>query len=230
MIDLTDEVGQLYVIHEPHEAREEGFLSLRARIFDVSGKGVGRISERIFRDESWVRVIVRGALMGSDRSRYTRERAEELDALEFFDPRDELQPIFDILAEDGVDEIIHMRPWGKDEEQDAVITRPARSVLNFLEREAFAMCDTDRLVFDRTGRWGFYGSVEEFGLIGGEPELMDRYVEKAGGMAFIREKADIYWQAELDEDGWEADDVSHYYKLAGWDNPPVRRGVNTEDQ
>ena len=87
-------------------------------------------------------------------------------------------------------------------------------------KETFAMFDTDRVIFDRTGKWGLYGSVEEFGLLGGEPEFMARYIERAGGFEFIREKADVYWQGEIEEDGFEASHVPHYYELAGWDNPP----------
>ena len=51
---------------------------------------------------------------------------------------------------------------------------------------------------------------------------MERYIERVGGMEFIREKADAYWQLVLDVNGFEARSVSNYYKLAGWDNPPTK--------
>ena len=59
------------------------------------------------------------SVLHSDRSNETREEAVEWDALHLFDPRDELQSLFDILIEDGIDEIIQMRPWGVEEEPAA---------------------------------------------------------------------------------------------------------------
>jgi hypothetical protein len=229
MKDLTEDFGEHYVIHEPQEARWEGFPALRAQIFDLSDGVVSERKPSIFRDESWTRIIVQGSVLFSDASHESREEAEELDALEFYDPRDQLQLLFDVLIEDGIDEIIHMRPYGEDREQDAVITRPTRNVLDILEREAFAMFDLDRLLFDRTGKWGFYGGVEMFGLLGGEPGLMERYIDRAGGMEHIRKMADTYWQDEVDTDGWEANLVPNYYRLAGWDNPPQKRSAGSPD-
>jgi hypothetical protein len=68
MKDLTDEISGLYVIHEPHEARREGFLALRAQIFDLSDRGVSDEKPIILRDESWTRIIVQGSVMYSDAS------------------------------------------------------------------------------------------------------------------------------------------------------------------
>ena len=116
---IMDDEDGYFGVYAPDEIRAN-FAPLRRRIFDTSCLGMGLSHEQIFLDPSWIKVIIRGSVLDSDRTDEIREEAEELGALGTFDPRDELQPLFDILIEDGIDEIIHMRPWGKEEEQDAV--------------------------------------------------------------------------------------------------------------
>jgi hypothetical protein len=201
------------------------FVPLRDRIFDAED-GVAESKERIFSDPSWTKVIIAGALFHSDRSGWSAH-----------DPRDELNPLFEVLAEDGVEEIIHMSTFVFPSRKlisreichlvDAVGTRPRREDVMIRDWDYHALGLVNRLLFDRSGRWGFYGSDEMFGLLGGSPEFMARYVAKAGGWAFIREKADWYWQSVLDYNSYEAPFVSHYYELAGWDNPPVKRSSSS---
>ena len=221
MKEIQDVFGRTRIF-SPNETLRE-FIPLRDRIFDTSDDGIGRTSGRIFDDPSWLRVIVRGALDGSDRSHPPRKPGVTVEEWANDDPRDQLQPLFELLVEDGIGEVIHMSPYVSGENIDAVGVRPTRpgNSLSIFDTRATQL--QERLLFDRTGRWGFYGSEEEFGLLGGEPEFMERYIERAGGMAFIREKADKYWQMVIDENGYEARLVLYYYELAGWDNPPRKR-------
>jgi hypothetical protein len=211
------------------------FVPIRNRIFGTPGGGTHYSNNEIFADESWTEVIIRGALKGCDRTMQPCSRSRNDD--EFLawakdDPRNELLPLLEILVEDGIDEIIHMSPYWKyplspsefQEDDDAVTTRPTYTAICACRYDTITTLVQERLVFDRSGRWGFYGSEETFGLLGGEPEFMKRYIERAGGIEFIRNKADKYWQLAIDEDDYEANSVSHYYALAGWDNPPMKRG------
>lgn len=201
---------------------------LRDKIFDAESCRSGWDAEKIFRDGIWPRVIVRGALFGSDRSNpphYVRPEYEfyEEEMKEWWedDPRDELMPLVTVLQEDQTPEIIHMFPnFGFD--GDAVgATVDLRGVRCSPVGGPMTTVMPERLVFDRTGRWGMYASSEEFGLLGGEPDFMRRYVEKAGGWLLIRAMADKYWQIVMNngDDRW----VENYYKLAGWNNPPRRK-------
>ncbi|MDA0651789.1 MAG: hypothetical protein O3C49_00745, partial [Proteobacteria bacterium] len=204
----------------------ERFVPLRNRIFDISGGGVGRESERVFREESWIKVIIRGSLVGSNRTDISwGSPMNDKELLEWAkdDPRSELQPLLDLLVEDDISGIIHMYPTCLNPENDAVTTRPTYPAITSTYHETYATRLQERLLFDETGRWGFFASEEEFGLLGGEPTFMERYIERVGGMEFIREKADAYWQRVLDVNGFEARSVANYYRLAGWDNPPTKK-------
>jgi hypothetical protein len=223
--------GTLLRFYTPEETQKL-FVSLRDRIFDFSRNSIQRSAERVFLNAAWTKVIIRGALLGSDRSEPPDPRIDDVDEWAKDDPRDELQPLFDVLAEDGVKEIIHMSSIDapvrdyKGEviyDIDAIGTSPARKDVQLVLDHTNAAWDVTRLLFDHSGQWGFYGSEEEFGLLGGEPEFMKRYIERAGGWDFVRNKADRYWQMVVDLDAYEAPMVSHYYALAGWDNAPAKR-------
>ena len=224
MKELVEDRGPVRFF-TPEETRKI-FVPLRDRIFEGLGGGVGRDSERVFQDDSWIRVIIRGSLEDSDRREVPRKPwTDDKELLEWAkdDPRSELQPLLDLLAEDGIGEVIHMFPGTIDKENDALTTRPTYFAISSRFDGSYATQLQERLLFDETGRWGFFASEEEFGLLGGEPAFMERYIERVGGMEFIREKADAYWQRVLDANGFEARSVANYYKLTGWDNPPTKK-------
>lgn len=186
--------------HYGHEEALSLFVPIRDKIFPFESDGLPGDHRRTFRDDSWERVIIQGALQESERTELPPLGSDpERDILDWLedDPRDELQPLFDILLEDGVDEIIQMS-LATDGPFDAVGALPHRDSVRVTVVDYEACQLLDRLMFDRTGRWGFYGSSEAFGLLGGEPAFMERYIARAGGMDFIRRKADEYWQAEVE--------------------------------
>lgn len=204
-------------------------MQIRDKIFDPVTRYIRLDDDRILRDLGWTKVIIRGSIFGSDRSK-PHPILADLDYWRNDDPRDELAPLVQILQEDSVEEIIHMSVSFDQIEDTLALGSPVnlsdmRDLPNIDLRYGFLVTDMTRLIFDRTGRWGMYASPEEFGLLAGEPEFMERYVEKAGGWDFIREKADKYWQMVVDEEGVEARWVENYYRLAGWDNPPRRTGT-----
>lgn len=223
--------GVLFTYYDTNETRQE-FVPLRDRIFDIGKEGVSRVSKSIFCDAVWPRIIIRGALMHSNRAPRPDPLFEGRLLAHEDDPRDELQPLFDVLTEDGVKEIIHMAPYvsplmnplGEVRfDVDAVGLPPTAEGSRVVDRKTHAIVLQERLLFDRSARWGFFGSDEMFGLLGGEPDFISRYVQKAGGWEFIRRAADAYWQSVVDDDGFEAPMVAHYYELAGWDDVPVKR-------
>lgn len=224
MKKVKSEVG-LIKIYTPAETAEL-FVPLRDRIFDMSGGGLDWNSQRIFNDDSWVKVIIRGGVYQSDRSgpRRPYEVYETLEDWKLDDPRDELRPLFDLMIEDDIFETIIMTPYVHDEGDEAAVTRPtSAAVRGWLSDLARSILIEERILFDQTGRWGMYGMDDMFGLLGGEQEFMERFIARSGGMAFIREKADYFWQSVIDHMKDEVKWVPHYYKLAGWDNPPRRR-------
>jgi hypothetical protein len=224
MKELMTDVGPVRM-YSPEET-VENFVPLRDRIFYAAGGGVGRDSDRVFQNDTWIKVIIRGSLEDSNRTDSALRPAhddEELLQWAKDDPRDELQPLLDLLVEDGIGEVIHMYPGTIDKENDALTTRPTNVAIRSRYEGSYATQLQERLLFDETGRWGFFASEEEFGLLGGEPTFMERYIERVGGVEFIREKADAYWRAVLDENGYEADCVANYYRLAGWNDPPTKR-------
>lgn len=235
--------GDRFVVYSAEETQQE-FVPIRDRIFftDDGGFDFENSSRHIFRDVTWPRVIIRGGLVGSDRTvppfdSGTEDPIEQRLLAEWRadDPRDELQPLFDLLVELGVPEIVQMSPdltgestffynEGKPTAPDAVTCAPVRDLLFKHLPNTFAAWDTTRLIFDRTGRWGYYSSAEEFGLIGGDEDFIARYIEKAGGMNFVRERADVFWNRVLNNpDHFESVKVARYYELAGWGSPPTKR-------
>lgn len=166
-------------VYTPEET-EELFVPLRDRIFYMREGWLNWESGRIFNDNSWTKVIIRGAAMHSGRSGPPRGRYETAGQWEFADRRDELQPLFDLLIEDGVLDVIHMCPSGDTGEPtpsgfktirkaDALVTRPTGPAVRFRPPPDVGTTwstFSDRLLFDRTGRWGMYGSDEMFGLLG----------------------------------------------------------------
>jgi hypothetical protein len=230
MKELVFDEGR-FRYYSPEETARD-FAPLRDRIFYFSGGEISCVSERIFRDATWIKVIIQGGLMFSDRSPRPDPHDPSVMVSDPDDPRDELQPLFETLAEDGIDEIIHMSPYAGSLEVDtaqgsivlpdvAVGTDPNGKCTRTQDSMSNATFFQKRLLFDGTGRWGLYASWEMFGLLGGEPAFMARFVEKSGGWDFIRRKADAYWKKEVDRKGHEAALVPHYYALAGWDNPPA---------
>ena len=209
-----------------YEEAKDLLAPLRNQIFDI-GTGLVRHGKgSIFLPDGWMKIIIRGALFYSDRSKPPDdilENDEELLCWARDDPRDELLPLLELLVEDGIGEVIQMSPWTSGTSADAVTTAPTASAVrstHFWGGVEECTEVPERLLFDSTGRWGFYASEEQFGLLGGEPEFMNRYIDRVGGMEFIRQKADLYWQAEIENNGFEAQEVPLYYKSADWDDPP----------
>lgn len=208
---------------------EAAFGALRDRIFDTSSRYVSfHEPEPIFRDDTWLRVLIRGGIYYSDHS-YPPDEAWKKDEwlLEWVkdDPRDSLRFLFEILVEDGIHEIVHMSPYlPPGPFTGALTTAPTRTAVQsafYLRGPSFAGIES-RLLFDETARWGMFTDDDEFGILGGEPAFLERYIAREGGMEFIRRKADEYFRQTYDE--WKIPTVPRAYELARWDNPPLPPG------
>jgi hypothetical protein len=221
MKEFMTEVGPVG-LYTPKETLT-AFVPLRDRIFDNVRGGVDIAGSRIFRDDTWTKVIIRGALIHSDRTdagfRPTDDDEELLDWAKD-DPRDELLPLLDLLVEDGIEHVIHMFPGFKDKENDAVTTRPTRAAIR-AEYDSYGANLPERLIFDDTAKWGFMAEEYLVGILGGTPEFMNRYIDRCGGINYIRKMADNFWRRMIHTNQITADCVVNCYKLAGWDNPPV---------
>ena len=125
--------------YTPEEARKK-FAPQRDRIFDTTD-GVSRYSKRVFNDDSWAKVIIRGSLVDSARTDISCEPPkgdEELLEWAIDDPRSELQPLLDLLVEDGIGEVVHMYPGCTNPDNDAVTTRPTYRAIRSTYHETYA--------------------------------------------------------------------------------------------
>ena len=232
MIETRTECG---IVKEfDQDEAEELFGPLRNRIFDTSSGWVTfHESERIFQDDGWWRVLVRGGLFFSDGSARVGKiwkREDELLEWAKDDPRDPLHALFEILVEDGIRELIQMSPYSRPGPfTGAMTTAPTRSAVHYGRQIGVAPFTgiVTRLLFDKTGRWGLFADDDELGILAGEPLFLERYIWRAGGMEFIRQKADDWFRETYDE--WKRPTVPRAYELAGWDNPPQPKKRLTRD-
>lgn len=109
-----------------------------------------------------------------------------------------LRPLFDALAEREVDEIIHMGRQLPDADTDnldsldhsmygAVTSPPLEAACAFAYSQQPAFILGAGYAFSRDGHWGLYGSTDSFFVCGGEPDLIDRAYELAGGESTLKE-------------------------------------------
>lgn len=56
-------------------------------------------------------------------------------------------------------------------------------------------------LFDNTGQWGIYVQEEEIAFVGGEAELMRRYVARVGGVEVLQERLErLYSESPVSDD------------------------------
>ena len=125
-----------------------------------------------------------------------------------FYEQDELGPLLDIVANEGSEVFYFNEIWFENSGpvQACLASRPGlRAVADALPSISGFATPTG-FVFDNTGRWGLYISEDNVAMLGGEPELMERYLPLVGGLEFLQHR----FASRI---GAEADPSSSHYRL-----------------
>lgn len=205
------EYGQDFYRRYTQREAADIFLPVFNRIFlpadDKRSLLGGRDSaSAVFRQSDWKTVVsIPGPWWGCLISRPTEEPGPKDE--NFWNPEtkewEPLRPLMWTLVEFEIDEIVHMsipREPGLDETADlldrdrkgqlvykgAITTPPAADMLPVPHYQEPCYIVADGVVFSRDGRWGIYGDTDDFTVIGGEPDLMARYIDNAGGEEFLK--------------------------------------------
>lgn len=202
------------------------FWPVACRIFDQGQDGVdlASIKHPLFNDTGWPLVMLIGDVshypLTEDERRKDDGTVEELS--EIFD-RDELAPLWEILKEDGGEEVILCSAdnYSKtpSDAPEAAVFPPQREFVWEPSNELDCILILPHYLFDRTARWGFIGMAEEKGILGGEPEFMARYIEKAGGIADLQRRFNNCVMSRYAERPYDLSCWRYVYKMVGWPFP-----------
>ena len=187
-----------------------------------------------FINPSWKKVLIPGHLFSSDCSDDCMEGRPDFNP-EYdwpFDPawhRDHLEPLFRILKEDGTNKVIVSTPFSANElkqippvkshglEKTIVCPSDRHSVYVAVYRYTYSIGHTFMFPFD--GRWGFSGNHEDIGVLGGEPELIDRFVDYYGGMAALQKSFSVLAEEHLSWGHWKVASCKTIYRDFNWPWP-----------
>ncbi len=147
-----------------------------------------------------------------------------------------LRPLFNVLAEQEIDEIVHMGTQLPEPDTDdfdsldgsvygAVTSPPLGAATAFAHMQHPAFIFGDGYIFSRDGRWGLLGSVDEFYVCGGEPALIDRVYELAGGTDTMNDAFCHHFRTLYRNDLWRPNlpmksVILGMCKLSGWEPLP----------
>ncbi|WP_420418915.1 hypothetical protein [Pacificispira sp.] len=147
-----------------------------------------------------------------------------------------LRPLFHALVEQEIDEIIHMGGQLPEPETDnpdslddsffgAVTSPPLQDATFFAYSQHPAFVIGEAYMFSRNGRWGIYGSTDGFFVCGGEPGLIDRVFQLAGGEDCLKELFYRRFRTSNSNELWRSmlpktSIMLGMCKLSGWDPLP----------
>ena len=155
------------------------------------------------------------------------DQSDDIFALYEFYEKDELGPLLDIMAEEGEQTLYFTDASFQipGPVQAAVASRKGLQAANLaLHATQVGYGIPINFVFGDTERWGLYISEDNVAMLGGEPELMERYLPLVGGLEFLQHR----FASRI---GAEADPGSSHYRLRtarsyrkryaamGWDWP-----------
>ena len=193
----------------------------------------GTLHDRIFRRSKWGTVFHEGPFpagfvnpdwqvvllrSGISSAGYIPEIGEK------YDPNfpDEYEIFLDVLAEKGVEEVVVAS--SRAEIDPGVLAFACRPDIDTV-RECFDACNVRvewLSMFDRSGSWGLFSVYDNYGVLGGAPEIMEPYIEKAGGLATIKRRFSE-WAESYPEGEWLGSELRRLYDLAGWHDVTVER-------
>lgn len=134
--------------------------------------------------------------------------------------RDQLGPLWEILAEDKVDEVLVFSDFGKTHSTFGF--EPNREAMNDVLFDEITFIGPGWL-FDRTATWGVSAAMDSWCFLGGEPAMMKRFIEKAGGIGILQTRMKYKMSHYFSHEGkaneewlneWYRD-----YELMGWPWP-----------
>ena len=141
-----------------------------------------------FLDPTWKILFVYGNAYSSDAT-YSFESGHPLGG------RDHLEPLWRILEEDGTSEVIiterfradEFRSGTRSQWQDTIVCAPERKVVRTaISASSVTYQIGGTFMFPRDGRWLMFDDHENFGVLGGEPELIDRFSDYYGGLKSLQ--------------------------------------------
>ena len=143
---------------------------------------------------------------------------------EEYDPNfpDEYEIFLDVLAEKGVEEVVVAS--SRAEIDPGVLAFACRPDIDTV-RECFDACNVRvewLSMFDRSGSWGLFSVYDNYGVLGGASEIMESYIEKAGGLETIKRRFSE-WAESYPEGEWLGSELRRLYDLAGWHDVTVER-------
>ncbi|WP_420723406.1 hypothetical protein [Hwanghaeella sp. LZ110] len=185
----------------------------------------------LFRDPTW-KIIGFGSAAWGGISSYIRPSAPKkcVQHDRETDKWDLLRPLYVTLVEREVDEVIHMNRLKTSDhehraENGAISSLPLANTTTRANLEPLNIL-TSGCMFSRDGDWGLFGDDDTVTILGGEPQLMARVIELAGGEDFLRTDFDQCWidhyvmSAPVDHDWTFA-----CYECIGWPVPDIIRNL-----
>lgn len=136
-----------------------------------------------------------------------------------------LRPLWQAVVEDEVDEVILMHsPYTALHGATATIPLPLAT--NPVRNEPFGFFEGG-VVFPRKGNWLLVGTTEEVSVLAGEPAFMEKVIDYAGGVDFLKQIFDETWEGlKRDRSPGMHNFAYCTYLAAGWEAPDyIRRDV-----
>jgi len=159
------------------------------QIYGTDLSGLRRYIPPKFQDPTWKTIFVRG-------SAYTSDCTYGYDPDVIFAGRDHLEPLWRILEKDGTDEVIITEEFHpsqfttgiRTQWQDTIVCAPTREIVRTaINASAINYQFNGADMFSRDGRWISSCDHDDFGVLGGEPELIDRFISYYGGLDLLQE-------------------------------------------
>ncbi len=232
-----------------HQEAELMFVPILRRVF-VNPKEPGTVYGTLplgtaaFQNPTWKIVAFHGTPTGPIFEAPMREQPERYAQYLHSEPLyrwDELRPLCIALLERNIFELIHMGTLAWVEESafhsedrspdqsgfnDAMLgaigTFPlSRSFFQAAGDPVMACVHGSSYIFSRDASWGIWGDEDNFSVLGGEPDLIDRVLELGGGEAFWRRNFDDWViENQLDRNNAVSRDyLKRLYACARWEPP-----------
>ncbi len=215
--------GQHFRVYDKEES-ERLFGDLRRRIwsFDIkyeTGSSYFDLDPEIplFRNRDWACLLFPKALFDliPDKEAKLMDGNQEPDD-QYWDHTDFFRPFLDVINGGPEQTLLRAGRGYKDPVFEAPV-HPADSIFcHAYSVPAEDVLLDDWTVFDRSGTWAFVNDHIDFCWLGGEVNLLRRYLKSLGGWRSFREKADRRFQQVLKGSSYQKHGVYNSYVLAGW--------------
>ena len=125
-------------------------------------------------------------------------------------------PLWRMAVENGQSEIA-VTGWGRDRTSVVVGPPSGRTVelTTMMPNAGLGATLVECAITDRSGLWAMYSCTEDTSVLGGEPEFVDAFVARCGGLAWVQALYDI----SVDENDLPNYAFRALYDDVGWSWP-----------